>query len=169
MSTVTAFDPDVVIRGADAPQLDCRDPLSESRARSHSPYPRGEARSGSVSRAQSRAGSGVDDVLSLPFGSRELLSRVRSQLRNKQLADQLRAAEGNRSATEQVVADFADGRPMSATTSASSNLSTTAAGREAERVIATWAGYKKAGSVLTSTEHRHRRWPSQAHANADGQ
>jgi hypothetical protein len=30
----------------------------KSRARAHSPYPRGEASSGSVSRAQSRAGSG---------------------------------------------------------------------------------------------------------------
>jgi S1-C subfamily serine protease len=50
---------------------------------------------------------GADDVLSLPFDSHELLSRVRSQLRNKSVADefgkQLRFAEENRNATQQVV------------------------------------------------------------------
>ena len=50
---------------------------------------------------------GADDVLSLPFDSHELLSRVRSQLRNKSIADEfrerLRLAEENRSATQQVV------------------------------------------------------------------
>jgi DNA-binding response OmpR family regulator len=49
---------------------------------------------------------GADDVLSLPFDSHELLSRVRSQLRNKSIADEfrerLRLAEENRSATQQV-------------------------------------------------------------------
>jgi S1-C subfamily serine protease len=50
---------------------------------------------------------GADDVLSLPFDSQELRSRVRSQLRNKSMADEfrerLRLAEENRNATEQVV------------------------------------------------------------------
>src|SRR5580693_7890246 len=50
---------------------------------------------------------GADDALSLPFDSHELLSRVRSQLRNKSVADQfrerLRLAEENRNATQQVV------------------------------------------------------------------
>ena len=50
---------------------------------------------------------GADDVLSLPFDSHELLSRVRSQLRNKSIADEfrerLRLAEENRNATQQVV------------------------------------------------------------------
>jgi S1-C subfamily serine protease len=46
---------------------------------------------------------GADDVLSVPFDPHELLSRVRSQLRNKHTADQLRAAEENRNATQQVV------------------------------------------------------------------
>ena len=50
---------------------------------------------------------GADDVLSLPFDSHELLSRVRSQLRNKSVADEfrerLRLAEENRNATQQVV------------------------------------------------------------------
>jgi S1-C subfamily serine protease len=50
---------------------------------------------------------GADDVMSLPFDSHELLSRVRSQLRNKSIADEfrerLRLAEENRNATQQVV------------------------------------------------------------------
>jgi S1-C subfamily serine protease len=50
---------------------------------------------------------GADDVLSLPFDSHELLSRVRSQLRNKYIADEfrerLRLAEEHRNATQQVV------------------------------------------------------------------
>jgi S1-C subfamily serine protease len=50
---------------------------------------------------------GADDVLSLPFNSHELLSRVRSQLRNKSAADEfrerLRSAEENRTNTQQVV------------------------------------------------------------------
>jgi len=50
---------------------------------------------------------GADDVLSLPFDPQELRSRVRSQLRNKSIADQfrerLRLAEENRNATQQVV------------------------------------------------------------------
>jgi S1-C subfamily serine protease len=46
---------------------------------------------------------GSDDVLSLPFDAHELLSRVRSQLRNKHTADQLRVAEDNRNTTQQVV------------------------------------------------------------------
>ena len=104
---------------------------------------------------------GADDVLSLPFDSRELLSRVRSQLRNKQLADQLRAAEGNRSATEQVVAAVNEERR----TLRMGGLCRQRQPRRAiclpprrstkpSVVIATWAGYKKAGSLLTSTEHR---------------
>ena len=50
---------------------------------------------------------GADDVLSLPFDSHELLSRLRSQLRDKSVADgfreRLRLAEGNRNTTQQVV------------------------------------------------------------------
>jgi S1-C subfamily serine protease len=50
---------------------------------------------------------GADDVLSLPFDPHELLSRVRSQLRTKQVGDdfreRLRLAEENRNATQQVM------------------------------------------------------------------
>ena len=45
---------------------------------------------------------GADDVLSLPFDPHELLSRLRSQLRSKHIADEsrdrLRLAEENRNA-----------------------------------------------------------------------
>src|SRR4029077_6334302 len=50
---------------------------------------------------------GADDVLSLPFDAQELRSRMRTQLRNKSIADQfreqLRLSEENRNATQQVV------------------------------------------------------------------
>jgi S1-C subfamily serine protease len=51
---------------------------------------------------------GADDVLSLPFDPHELLSRVRSQLRSKSIADEfrerLRSAEENRNTNRQVMA-----------------------------------------------------------------
>jgi S1-C subfamily serine protease len=51
---------------------------------------------------------GADDVLSLPFDPHELLSRVRSQLRSKHIADEsrerLRSADEARNANQQVVA-----------------------------------------------------------------
>jgi S1-C subfamily serine protease len=51
---------------------------------------------------------GADDVLSIPFDPHELLSRVRSQLRTKHIADEsrerMRLAEENRSAAREVVA-----------------------------------------------------------------
>jgi len=50
---------------------------------------------------------GADDVLSLPFESHELLSRIRLQLRNKSLSDELaerlRLAEENRNGAQQVI------------------------------------------------------------------
>jgi S1-C subfamily serine protease len=50
---------------------------------------------------------GADDVVSLPFDAHELLSRVRSQLQSKRVAEELRErlrlAEGDRKATQQVV------------------------------------------------------------------
>ena len=50
---------------------------------------------------------GADDVLSLPFDPHELLSRIRSQLRDKSIADEfrerLRLAEDNRNSAQQVV------------------------------------------------------------------
>jgi S1-C subfamily serine protease/DNA-binding NarL/FixJ family response regulator len=105
MKAVLAFDPDIVILGADPPKLDCCDLLSEVKGSEHSRNIRVVmlCPGGSAERARG-LDLGADDVLSLPFEPHELLSRVRSQLRNKRIADQLRAAEENRNTTQQVVA-----------------------------------------------------------------
>ena len=108
IKAVLAFDPDAVIMGADPPQLDCCNLLSEIKGAEHTQNIRVVMLSPGGSAERTRGlDLGADDVLSLPFDSHELLSRVRSQLRNKSVADefgkQLRLAEENRNATEQVV------------------------------------------------------------------
>jgi len=108
MKTVLAFDPDAVVLGADPPQLDCCDLLSEIKGSELTHNMRVVMLSPGGSAERTRGlDLGADDVLSLPFDSHELLSRVRSQLRNKSIADEfrerLRLAEENRSATQQVV------------------------------------------------------------------
>jgi serine protease Do len=108
MKAVLAFDPDAVILGADPPQLDCCDLLSEIKGSEHTHNIRVVMLSPGGSGERTRGlDLGADDVLSLPFDSHELLSRVRSQLRNRSIADEfrerLRLAEENRNATQQVV------------------------------------------------------------------
>jgi serine protease Do len=108
IKAVLAFDPDAVIMGANPPQLDCCDLLSEIKGSEHTRNIRVVMLSPGGSAERTRGlDLGADDVLSLPFESHELLSRVRSQLRNKSVADefgkQLRLAEENRNATQQVV------------------------------------------------------------------
>jgi S1-C subfamily serine protease len=108
MKTVLAFDPDAVILGANPPQLDCCDLLSEIKGSEQTQNVRVVMLSSGGSAERTRGlDLGADDVLSLPFDSHELLSRVRSQLRNKSIADEfrdrLRLAEENRNATQQVV------------------------------------------------------------------
>jgi DNA-binding response OmpR family regulator/S1-C subfamily serine protease len=108
IKAVLAFDPDAVIMGANPPQLDCCDLLSEIKGTEHTRNIRVVMLSPGGSAERTRGlDLGADDVLSLPFESHELLSRVRSQLRNKSVADefgkQLRLAEENRNATQQVV------------------------------------------------------------------
>src|SRR5271163_2228005 len=108
MKTVLAFDPDIVVMGANPPQLDCCDLLAEIKGseQTHNIRVVMLCPGGSAERTRG-LDLGADDVLSLPFDSHELLSRVRSQLRNKQIADafrqRLRIAEENRDATQQVV------------------------------------------------------------------
>jgi DNA-binding response OmpR family regulator len=115
MKAVLAFDPDVVVLAADPPQLDCCDLLSEIKGSKHthnicvvmlSPGGPAERTRG--------LDLGADDVMSLPLEPHELLSRIRSQLRNKYLAEEfqerLRLAEENRNATEQVVTAVNEGR-----------------------------------------------------------
>jgi DNA-binding response OmpR family regulator/S1-C subfamily serine protease len=108
MKAVLAFDPDAVVLGADPPQLDCCDLLSEIKGSENTRNIRVVMLSPGGPGERTRGlDLGADDVLSVPFDPHELLSRVRSQLRNKSLADefrkQLRSAEENRNATQQVV------------------------------------------------------------------
>src|SRR6201996_5721470 len=108
MKAVLAFDPDAVILGANPPQLDCCDLLSEIKGSEDTHNIRVVMLSPGGSAERTRGlDLGADDVLSVPFDSHELLSRVRSQLRNKSIADKfrerLRLAEEDRNATQQVV------------------------------------------------------------------
>src|SRR5260370_5734266 len=115
MKAVVAFNPDTVVVGADPPQLDCCDLLSELKGSEQTHNIRVVMLSPGGSGERTRGlDLGADDVLSLPFDSHELLSRVRSQLRNKSIADEfrerLRLAEENRTATQQVGTAFNDER-----------------------------------------------------------
>jgi S1-C subfamily serine protease/DNA-binding NarL/FixJ family response regulator len=108
MKAVLAFDPDAVVLGADPPQLDCCDLLSEIKGSETTRNIRVVMLSPGGPAERTRGlDLGADDVLSLPFDSHELLSRVRSQLRTKHIADEfrerLRLGEDNRTATQQVV------------------------------------------------------------------
>jgi DNA-binding response OmpR family regulator/S1-C subfamily serine protease len=108
MKAVLAFNPDAVVLGADPPQLDCCDLLSEIKGSESTRNIRVVMLSPGGSAERTRGlDLGADDVLSLPYDSHELLARVRLQLRNKSSADEsrerLRLAEGNRNDTQQVV------------------------------------------------------------------
>src|SRR3981081_4233916 len=108
MKPVLAFDPDAGVLVPGPPQLDCCDLLSEIKGSEHTHNIRVVMLSPGGSAERTRGlDLGADDVLSLPFDSQELRSRVRSQLRNKSNADnfreRLRLAEENRNATQQVV------------------------------------------------------------------
>src|SRR6266550_5380364 len=109
IKSVLAFGPDAVILGADPPQLDCCDLLSEIKGSEHTQNIRVVMLSPGGPGERTRGMDlGADDVLSLPFDPHELLSRVRSQLRTRHSADEfrerVRLAEENRNATQQVVA-----------------------------------------------------------------
>jgi DNA-binding response OmpR family regulator len=108
MKAVLAFDPDAVILGADPPQLDCCDLLSEIKGSERTRNIRVVMLSPGGSAERTRGlDLGADDVVSLPFDPHELLSRVRSQLQSKHVAEELRErlrlAEGDRKTTQQVV------------------------------------------------------------------
>ena len=109
MKAILAFNPDAVVLGADPPQLDCCDLLSQIRGSEHTQFIRVVMLSPGGSGERTRGlDLGADDVLSLPFDPHELQSRVRSQLRSKHIADEsrerLRLAEENQNANRQVVA-----------------------------------------------------------------
>ena len=106
--SVLAFNPDAVILGADPPQLNCCDLLSEIKGSDRSQNIRVLMLSPGGSAERTRGlDLGADDVLSLPFEPHELLSRLRWQLRDKRTTDSLRRRtqleEENRKATQQVV------------------------------------------------------------------
>src|SRR5260370_42297396 len=116
MQRVLSFDPDGVILGADPPQLDCCDLLSQIKGSEQTQNIRVRMLSPGGSAERTRGlDLGADDVLSLPFDPHELLSRVRSQLGEKSIADQLRErpglAEENRSTTQQVGTTVKEERP----------------------------------------------------------
>jgi serine protease Do len=108
MSDVLAFEPDIVILGADPPQLDCCDLLSEIKGSKQTRNIRVVmlVHGGSAERTRG-LDLGADDAVSLPLDSPELLSRVRSQLRSKQigdeLSDRLHLTQENQSTNQQVV------------------------------------------------------------------
>ena len=91
MKAVLGFAPDAVVLGAYPPQLDCCDLLSEIKGSEHTQNIRVVMISPGGSPERTRGlDLGADDVLSLPLDSHELLARVRSQLRNKSVADDFR-------------------------------------------------------------------------------
>ncbi len=108
MKAVLDFEPDLVILGADPPQLDCCDLLSEIKASKHTQNIRVVMLvHGSAAERTRGLDLGADDALSLPLDPAELLARVRSQLRNKQIAEELwerlRFAEDSQNTNQQVV------------------------------------------------------------------
>jgi DNA-binding response OmpR family regulator len=115
MKSVLAFRPDAVILGADPPQLDCCDLLSEIKGTQRTQNIRVIMLSPGDAAERTRGlDLGADDVLSLPFEPHELLSRVRWQLRNKtafeELQRQARTAEDNQNVAQQVVSAVNDER-----------------------------------------------------------
>jgi DNA-binding response OmpR family regulator/S1-C subfamily serine protease len=108
MKSVLALSPDAVILGANPPQLDCCDLVSEIKGAEQTQNIRVVMLSPGGAGERTRGMDlGADDVLSVPFDPHELLARVRSQLQAKRLADELRErlrlAEENRSSTQQVM------------------------------------------------------------------
>lgn len=88
MKTIQAVNPDVVILGGNPPELNCCDLLSEIKGSSQTQNIRVVVLAPGGPGERTRAlDLGADDVLSVPFDSHELLSRVRSQTRSKHLAD----------------------------------------------------------------------------------
>ena len=108
MKSVLEFKPDVVVFGADPPQLDCCDLLSEIKGSAQTQSIRVIMLSpGGPAQRTRGLDLGADDVVSLPFDPHELLSRVRWQLQDKRtienLRQQARAVEENRAVAQQVV------------------------------------------------------------------
>jgi S1-C subfamily serine protease/CheY-like chemotaxis protein len=91
LKTVLESMPDVILLRANPPQLDCCDLLADVKQSEQARHIRVImlADGGSAERIRG-LDLGSDDVLSLPFDDRELLARVRAQLREKRPEDELR-------------------------------------------------------------------------------
>lgn len=91
LKTVLESMPDVIVLGANPPQLDCCDLLADVKGSEQARHVRVimVAAGGSAERVRG-LDLGADDVVSLPLEDRELLARVRAQLREKRPEDELR-------------------------------------------------------------------------------
>jgi DNA-binding response OmpR family regulator len=96
LKTILDVLPDVIVLRANPPQLDCCDLLADVKASEQARHIRVimTAEGGSAERVRGLE-LGADDVLSLPFEDRELLARVRAQLREKRPEDELRETVRN--------------------------------------------------------------------------
>jgi DNA-binding response OmpR family regulator/S1-C subfamily serine protease len=91
LRTVLEVMPDVVVLGANPPQLDCCDLLADIKRSEHVRHIRVIMVATGDSPERIRGlDLGADDVLSIPFDDRELLARLRAQLREKRPEDELR-------------------------------------------------------------------------------
>jgi DNA-binding response OmpR family regulator/S1-C subfamily serine protease len=83
--------PDIIVLGANPPQLDCCDLLADVKGSEQTRQIRVIMVSAGASVERVRGLElGADDVLSLPINNHELLARVRAQLREKRPEDELR-------------------------------------------------------------------------------
>src|ERR1700730_8748100 len=83
--------PDIIVLGANPPQLDCCDLLADVKGSEQTHQIRVIMVSAGASAERVRGLElGADDVLSLPINDHELLARVRAQLREKRPEDALR-------------------------------------------------------------------------------
>jgi S1-C subfamily serine protease/FixJ family two-component response regulator len=96
LKTILEFMPDVIVLGGNPPQLDCCDLLADVKGSEQARHIRVimTAAGGSAERVRGLE-LGADDVLTLPFEDRELLARVRTQLREKRPEDELRETVRN--------------------------------------------------------------------------
>ncbi|PYY19018.1 MAG: hypothetical protein DMG60_06045 [Acidobacteria bacterium] len=96
LKTVLASMPDVIVMGASPPDLDCCDLLADVKRSEQARHIRVIMLAGGGAGERIRGlDLGADDVLSVPFDDRELLARVRAQLREKRPEDELRASVRN--------------------------------------------------------------------------
>lgn len=91
LRTILEVMPDVIVLGANPPQLDCCDLLADVKRSEQVRHIRVIMLATGKSPERIRGlDLGADDVLSIPFDDRELLARLRAQLREKRPEDELR-------------------------------------------------------------------------------